>query len=185
MHLFGDEASLQDCLAKKLQSWKFKNRLETGHNWGIWGSKANPCPQWDGDWFAPAMSEKGLGTAGLEIAEWVPHLARAVMLLPIHRWGGVSLWLCSANHGLTRSGGAREPGASPDTARSVKKLVTTQKHESSCTHKSCEGSGFTRALGFFHSSLIFAPSRCLGRVELVWPKALGASSGLWEDARPW
>lgn len=69
--------------------------------------------------------------------------------------------------------------ASPATARSVKKLVTTQKHESSCAHKSCEGSGFTSALGFFHSSLIFAPSRCLGRMELVWPKALGASSGLW------
>lgn len=50
---------------------KFKNRLETGCNWGIWGSKANPCPQWDWDWFAPAIPEQGLGTARSEVAGWV------------------------------------------------------------------------------------------------------------------
>lgn len=55
----GMKQAYKTALPKKLQSWKFKNRLETGHNWGIWGSKANPCPQWDGDSFAPAMSEKG------------------------------------------------------------------------------------------------------------------------------
>lgn len=65
---------------QELQFWKLKNRLEIGCNRGIWGSKANPCPQWDRDWFVPAILEKELSAAGLEVAGGAPHLARMAML---------------------------------------------------------------------------------------------------------
>lgn len=89
--------------------------------------------------------------------------------------GAVSLHLCSTDHGLPSSSWAKE---SLTTTRSVKKLATTQRHESSCAHKGCGSTGFAGALGIFHSSLIFVPSKHLGR--LGQPKLTGASGGFWE-----
>lgn len=155
---------------------------EMGHKWGTWGSKAHPCAQWDRNWFAPAIPEQGHGAARLEVAGCAPYPARTVMLLSlaICQQGAVSLHLCSTDHGLPSSSWAKESLA---TAHSVKKLATSQKHESSCARKGCGSAEFAGALGIFHSSPIFLPSRHVGR--LGQPKLTGASGGSWEGAHSW